>query len=60
MKRKQHRGFAAMDPAKLHEIAVKGGSSVPEEKRSFYKDRSLAKSAGAKGGRAGAKKKSNG
>lgn len=49
---KRRRGFAAMDPERRREIASKGGSSVPNEKRSFAKDRGLAASAGRKGGEA--------
>ena len=33
-----HRGFASMDEKKQHEIASKGGKSVPAEERSFSKD----------------------
>ncbi len=49
-----------MDPAKQREIARKGGESVPNEKRSFSQDRSLATAAGRKGGEAsqGARRKS--
>ena len=32
------RGFASMDEKKQHEIASKGGKSVPPEERSFSKD----------------------
>jgi len=39
-----------MDPERQREIARKGGASVPREKRSFSQDRSLAASAGRKGG----------
>jgi len=39
-----------MDPARQREIARKGGASVPSEKRSFSQDRTLAASAGRKGG----------
>ena len=46
------RGFASMDPARQREIARKGGASVPNEKRSFSQDRSLAAQAGRKGGEA--------
>jgi general stress protein YciG len=46
------RGFAAMDPEKRRAIAIKGGGSVPPEKRSFAKDRDLAKRAGSIGGTA--------
>jgi len=44
------RGFASMDERKQREIARKGGESVPDEKRSFSKDRELAAEAGRKGG----------
>ncbi len=45
------RGFAAMDVERRREIARKGGQSVPDEKRSFAQDRTLAAEAGRKGGR---------
>lgn len=45
-----HRGFAGMDEAKQREIASKGGQSVPNEKRSFSRNRELAAEAGSKGG----------
>ncbi|WP_188607292.1 general stress protein [Chelatococcus reniformis] len=45
-----NRGFASMDQAKQREIASKGGQSVPNEKRSFSRDRTLAAAAGRKGG----------
>lgn len=45
------RGFAAMDAERRREIARKGGKSVPDEKRSFTQDRTLAAEAGRKGGR---------
>jgi general stress protein YciG len=45
------RGFAAMDVERRREIARKGGKSVPDEKRSFAQDRTLAAEAGRKGGR---------
>ncbi len=44
------RGFASMDEQKQREIASKGGSSVPAEKRSFSQDHELAAEAGRKGG----------
>ncbi|MBV9656097.1 MAG: general stress protein [Acetobacteraceae bacterium] len=44
------RGFASMDPARQREIASKGGSSVPPEKRPFSQDHRLAAAAGRKGG----------
>ena len=50
-KPKSRRGFAAMNPERRREIARKGGQSVPDEKRSFAQDRSLAAEAGRKGGR---------
>lgn len=58
---KSNRGFASMDPEKQRAIARKGGESVPNEKRSFSQDRSLAAAAGRKGGEAsqGARKKPN-
>lgn len=45
------RGFASMDAKRQREIASKGGSSVPQEKRSFSQNRTLAANAGRKGGR---------
>jgi general stress protein YciG len=44
------RGFASMDPEKQRAIARKGGESVPNEKRSFSQNPSLAAEAGRKGG----------
>lgn len=44
------KGFAAMSPERRREIARKGGASVPSEKRSFAKDRTLAATAGKLGG----------
>jgi len=46
------RGFASMDQERQREIARKGGANVPNEKRSFAQNRSLAAEAGRKGGRA--------
>jgi general stress protein YciG len=51
--RKSKRGFASMDPARVRELARKGGLAVPDEKRSFSKDPALAAAAGRKGGAAG-------
>ena len=48
--RKTNRGFAGMDEEKQRDIAAKGGESMPDEKRSFSKDRELAAEAGRKGG----------
>lgn len=47
---KKPRGFAAMSPDRLAEIASKGGKSVPPESRSFSQNRALAAAAGKKGG----------
>ena len=44
------RGFAAMDGKMQKMIASKGGRSVPDEKRSFSRNRQLASEAGRKGG----------
>lgn len=49
---KSRRGFASMDPERRREIARKGGSNIPAEKRSFARDRALAAAAGKKGGMA--------
>ena len=45
-----NRGFASMDAEKQREIARKGGRSVPDEKRSFSRNRQLASEAGRIGG----------
>lgn len=50
MEEKKPRGFARMDPEKHREIARKGGANVPNDKRSFSRDRVLAATAGRKGG----------
>lgn len=47
---KKKIGFAAMNPERQKEIARKGGSNVPKEKRSFWQNRELARKAGAIGG----------
>ena len=44
------RGFASMSPERRLELARKGGSSVPAEKRSFATNLDLAREAGRKGG----------
>lgn len=44
------RGFASMDPEKQRKIASMGGKSVPDEKRSFSRNKELARAAGRKGG----------
>ena len=48
--RTSNRGFASMDPVRQREIASKGGSSVPPEKRPFSQNHQLAAEAGRKGG----------
>lgn len=45
-----NRGFAGMDEKRQHDIASKGGKSVPDEERSFSKNPDLAAKAGHKGG----------
>ena len=47
---RSNRGFASMDPARQREIASKGGSSVPPDKRPFSQNHKLAAEAGRKGG----------
>lgn len=49
------RGFAALTPERRREIARMGGAAVDPARRSFSQDRTLAQSAGAKGGAASAK-----
>lgn len=44
------RGFAAMDPEKRREIAVRGGKNVPRDRRAYAQNRELASAAGKKGG----------
>jgi uncharacterized protein len=44
------RGFAAISPERLSEIARMGGLAVAPENRSYSKDRALAAAAGRKGG----------
>lgn len=44
------RGFASLSKERMQEIASMGGRAVPDEKRSFFKNRALASSAGRKGG----------
>jgi uncharacterized protein len=45
-----HRGFASMDTERQRQIASMGGKAVPDAKRSFSQNRSLAAAAGRKGG----------
>lgn len=57
---KSTRGFASMDPEKRREIARKGGTAVPANKRAFAQNRQLASDAGRTGGtNAQMKKKEN-
>lgn len=51
------RGFAALSPERVREIASSGGKAVPDDKRSFSKNRTLAVEAGRKGGLSKDKKK---
>lgn len=44
------RGFAAMSPDRLRELAAKGGKSVPPGRRGFARDPAAAVEAGRKGG----------
>ncbi len=46
----KRRGFASMTPERRKELAAKGGASVRPENRSFSKNPTLAREAGAKGG----------
>jgi len=46
----KRRGFASLTPERRREIAIKGGRSVPQDKRSFAQNRDLAREAGRKGG----------
>lgn len=50
--RRHLRGFASMSKEARTEIARKGGAAVPADRRSFSQDRTLAASAGKKGGEA--------
>lgn len=49
---KSRRGFGAMDPERVREIARIGGAAQKPENRSFSRNRELAASAGRKGGEA--------
>lgn len=46
----KRRGFASLTPERRKEIAAMGARAVPEEKRSFARNRDLARDAGRKGG----------
>lgn len=50
MENKKLRGFASMSKERQRELARKGGSNVPKEKRSFSQNKELASRAGRKGG----------
>ena len=47
---KSTRGFASMERDRVREIARKGGSNTPDEKRTFSTNRQLTSDAGRKGG----------
>lgn len=51
MQLKKKRGFALLTPERHRQIAAAGGRALPNEKRSFSKNRELAVSAGRKGGK---------
>lgn len=51
-RKKQRRGFAAMDPAKQREIASKGGKASHEQGTGHEWDSEAAREAGRKGGQA--------
>ena len=51
-RKKQRRGFAAMDPAKQREIASKGGKASHEQGTGHEWDSESAREAGRKGGQA--------
>jgi len=44
------RGFAAMTPERRREVASRGGSAVPADRRHFSRDKECASYAGMKGG----------
>src|SRR5438874_7699508 len=50
MAEKSRRGFAAMDPAKQHEIASKGGTAAHGQGRAHEFTPEQAREAGRKGG----------
>jgi len=49
-KLKSKRGFACLTPERRREIARKGGSMVPADKRSYSQNKELAQASGRKGG----------
>lgn len=49
---RQRRGFALLSPERRREIAARGGAAVAPANRSFARDRTLAATAGRKGGEA--------
>lgn len=48
-KPKRKGGFASMSPEKLREVSAKGGAAVPDDKRTFSRDRQIAQEAARKG-----------
>lgn len=48
--KRSRRGFAGWDPDKRFAAAMKGGKSVPADKRTFARDKAKAAEAGRKGG----------
>lgn len=50
MQQKKKRGLALVSLERRREIAAMGGAAVSKEKRSFSRDRALAKEAGRIGG----------
>src|SRR5476651_329697 len=48
--RTSNRGFASMNQERQRQIASMGGRAVPDAKRSFSQNRTLAAEAGRKGG----------
>jgi general stress protein YciG len=54
------RGCAAISLERRREIASMGGAAVPADRRSFSRDRDLARAAGARGGAAPSRRKDPG
>jgi general stress protein YciG len=52
MKTQKPRGFAALSPERLREIASMGGKAVPKKKRTFSASSEAAAKAGRTGGSA--------
>jgi general stress protein YciG len=53
---KKPKGFGTLPQDERRLIASRGGRAVPDEKRSFSKNRELAVEAGRKGGNASRRK----